>query len=271
MTRLVLLSSGGATARALSHMLVEDRIPCSILTMSPPAPSRGTRGRLRYWTAWIRTRLGAVESLRRVRQSRLEPFAARDVFIGQCNGARMVATLVGASPDWILMMGGGLLTGDVIRTARRGVLNAHPGLLPYIRGVDVIRHAVLRGVPVGVTLHYIDEGIDTGRMIRRWLVPVHEGDDWASLAARADHLATLAMRWAAHRVVEEGELPSEPQHERFDLCRRLPEAKARDADRRIAGGEAKRLYERARTIGDIPEGGELSSWHRVLGHARTER
>jgi len=256
-TRIVLLSSGGVTARALSRMLVEDGIPSSILTMSPPAPSRAKRSLLRYVVARARSRLGAVEALRRWRQSRRPPFAAPDVFIGPCNGARMVATLVATRPDWILMMGGGLLNQAVIRTARHGVLNAHPGLLPYIRGVDVIRHAVLRGVPIGVTLHFIDEGIDTGRMIRRWLVPVHDGDGWAAVAARADQLSTLAMRWAAHRVVAEGALPSQPQPERFPLCRRLPEAQAREVDRRIAGGEAKRLYEEARASGEVADGGEL--------------
>jgi len=264
-TRLVLLSSGGATARALSHLLVEDGIRSSILTMSPPAPSRATRSLFRYVVARARSRLGAVEALRRWRQSRLPPFAAPDVFIGACNSARMVATLVATRPDFILMMGGGLLSPEVIRTARHGVLNAHPGLLPYIRGVDVIRHAVLRGVPIGVTLHYIDEGIDTGRLIRRWLVPVHDGDDWAGIAARADQLSTQAMRWAAHRVVAEGALPSQPQHERFPLCRRLPEAQAREADRRIAGGEAKRLYEQARATGDVADGGELCRLGREPG------
>ena len=49
---------------------------------------------------------------------------------------------------------------------RLGVLNIHLGLLPEIRGMSSPEWSLLNRVPVGITIHYMDAGIDTGRFFR---------------------------------------------------------------------------------------------------------
>jgi len=52
-----------------------------------------------------------------------------------------------------------------------GVLNVHLGLLPQIRGMSSPEWSLLSGVPVGITFHYMDAGIDTGPILRRYEFP----------------------------------------------------------------------------------------------------
>jgi phosphoribosylglycinamide formyltransferase-1 len=65
------------------------------------------------------------------------------------------------------------------------ILNIHPALLPSFPGLHAQRQAVEYGVKVsGCTVHFVDEGMDTGPIILQSPVPVHEGDTEESLAAR---------------------------------------------------------------------------------------
>jgi phosphoribosylglycinamide formyltransferase 1 len=65
------------------------------------------------------------------------------------------------------------------------LLNVHPSLLPAFRGLAAPRQAIEAGVRAsGCTVHFVDAVVDTGRTIVQRSVPVEEGDDEASLAAR---------------------------------------------------------------------------------------
>lgn len=70
-------------------------------------------------------------------------------------------------PDLICVFGTSLIRGDLLRLGRLGILNLHGGLSPEYRGADCTFWALYNGEPdkVGCTLHYIDAGIDTGRLI----------------------------------------------------------------------------------------------------------
>jgi phosphoribosylglycinamide formyltransferase-1 len=65
------------------------------------------------------------------------------------------------------------------------VINVHPTLLPAFPGIDSVQQAVDYGVKViGVTVHFVDEGIDTGAIIAQRAIPMPEGADaTAALAA----------------------------------------------------------------------------------------
>jgi phosphoribosylglycinamide formyltransferase-1 len=73
------------------------------------------------------------------------------------------------------------------------ILNIHPSLLPAFPGRDAQRQAWEHGVKVtGCTVHFVDEGVDTGPIILQRAVAVAEEDDPESLAARIlreEHLA----------------------------------------------------------------------------------
>jgi phosphoribosylglycinamide formyltransferase-1 len=65
------------------------------------------------------------------------------------------------------------------------VLNVHPALLPSFPGLHAPRQALAAGVTItGCTVHFVDEGTDTGPIIAQACVPVLPGDDEAALTAR---------------------------------------------------------------------------------------
>jgi phosphoribosylglycinamide formyltransferase 1 len=65
------------------------------------------------------------------------------------------------------------------------VLNVHPALLPSFPGLHAQRQALVAGVKVaGCTVHFVDEGTDTGPIVSQAAVPVLDGDTEASLSAR---------------------------------------------------------------------------------------
>jgi methionyl-tRNA formyltransferase len=77
----------------------------------------------------------------------------------------------------------------VIDCFRRGILNAHIGLLPGYRGRSVMEWSLLEGRPTGVTVFFVDEGIDTGStIVLRREIPVDRFRDVASAKA---HLFSL--------------------------------------------------------------------------------
>jgi methionyl-tRNA formyltransferase len=71
-----------------------------------------------------------------------------------------------------------------IAAFRLGILNAHIGILPGYRGRSVAEWSILQGDPTGVTLFFIDRGIDTGsRIVLREFIPSGESPNVQSLKA----------------------------------------------------------------------------------------
>jgi phosphoribosylglycinamide formyltransferase-1 len=65
------------------------------------------------------------------------------------------------------------------------IMNVHPALLPAFPGLHAQRQALAAGVQVsGCTVHFVDEGTDTGPIVAQAAVPVLDGDDEAALSAR---------------------------------------------------------------------------------------
>jgi len=82
------------------------------------------------------------------------------------------------------------------------VMNVHPALLPAFPGLHAQRQALQAGVKVaGCTVHFVDEGTDTGPVIAQAAVPVLDGDDEATLSSRIlveEHrLYPQAVAWFA--------------------------------------------------------------------------
>ena len=106
----------------------------------------------------------------------------------------LVARLSRHAPDLVCLAGYmRLLTPGFIRAfgptpSTRGCprhINIHPGLLPSFPGLHAQRQALAYGARfAGCTVHFVDEGTDTGPVIVQAVVPVLEGDDEAALAAR---------------------------------------------------------------------------------------
>jgi phosphoribosylglycinamide formyltransferase-1 len=83
-----------------------------------------------------------------------------------------------------------MLTPSFVREYKGRIMNIHPALLPSfggpgMHGEHVHRAVIERGCKVsGCTVHFVEEGVDTGPIIVQRCVPVNEGDDEKTLAAR---------------------------------------------------------------------------------------
>ena len=81
--------------------------------------------------------------------------------------------------EWLVLAGYMRLVGPVLLTAYPSrIVNIHPSLLPSFPGKDAIGQAVAHGVKVtGVTVHLVDEGMDTGPILAQCAVDVVNGDE----------------------------------------------------------------------------------------------
>ena len=78
-----------------------------------------------------------------------------------------------------------ILTAPFVRAFAGRILNIHPALLPAFPGLDAQRQALEYGVRIsGATVHFVDEGVDTGPIVLQASVPVHPDDTEESLSAR---------------------------------------------------------------------------------------
>ena len=95
-----------------------------------------------------------------------------------------------------------VLSPEIIERYRNRIINIHPSLIPKYCGKGFygirVHRAVIEGgeKESGATVHYVDEGVDTGKIILQEKVPVMEGDTPEELAARV--LKT------EHRILAEG-------------------------------------------------------------------
>jgi phosphoribosylglycinamide formyltransferase-1 len=94
--------------------------------------------------------------------------------------------LRGLKVDAIVLAGYMKLVGPTLLSAFAGkIVNIHPSLLPAFPGKDAIGDALEYGVRVtGITIHYVDDGVDTGPIITQAVVPIIHGEDRESLAHR---------------------------------------------------------------------------------------
>ncbi len=89
-----------------------------------------------------------------------------------------------------------------VRKYRNRILNVHPTLLPAFPGAHPVADTLAYGVKVaGVTVHFVDEGVDSGPIIAQRAVPVLDTDDEESLHARIQveehQLYPQVIKWYA--------------------------------------------------------------------------
>ena len=81
-----------------------------------------------------------------------------------------------------------ILPPTFVQAYRGNILNIHPSLLPAFTGLQAQKQALLKGVKyTGCTVHFVDEGTDTGPIIAQAVVPVYEDDTVDTLSIRILH------------------------------------------------------------------------------------
>ncbi len=100
--------------------------------------------------------------------------------------SRIMVKLEEYNLDLILLAGFmRVLSKNIINEYRNRIINIHPALLPSFPGVHAQKQALEYGVKIsGCTVHFVDEGVDTGPIIIQRAVPVYDDDTEESLADR---------------------------------------------------------------------------------------
>ncbi len=129
-----------------------------------------------------------AEALQRAERAGVPTFTVAPMSFenrGAWNDA-LLARLQAASPDWVVSLGFMRIIGpQVLGAFPERIVNTHPSLLPAFPGAHGVRDALAYGVKVtGCTIHVVDAGVDTGRIIAQRAVPVHVDDTEASLHDR---------------------------------------------------------------------------------------
>lgn len=117
----------------------------------------------------------------------------------------LVEKLRAENISWIFLAGYMRLVGPALLDAfPNRIINIHPSLLPAFPGKDAIGDAFAAGVDMtGVTVHYIDEGIDTGPIIKQKEVPVLPNDTRETLQKRVQAVEYELYPEVIRKLVEE--------------------------------------------------------------------
>ena len=98
--------------------------------------------------------------------------------------SEIIEVVAGLKPDLVISAGFmRILPAEFVN--RFPTINSHPALLPQFPGAHAVQDALDAGVSVtGTTVHWVDDGVDTGPIITQMEVPVLPGDDVATLHER---------------------------------------------------------------------------------------
>lgn len=102
------------------------------------------------------------------------------------NSADATTALAGLSPDLLVSIAyDQILRAPTRSVARLGAINFHAGKLPYYRGRNVINWAIINGeTEIGLTAHFMDDGIDTGDILLQRTLPINWTDTYGDVLAR---------------------------------------------------------------------------------------
>jgi phosphoribosylglycinamide formyltransferase-1 len=122
----------------------------------------------------------------------------------------IIAALDGAGTDLVILAGYmSILEANLIEAYRGRIINIHPSLIPKFCGAGFygkhVHEAVLAAgeIESGATVHYVDEGVDTGPIIIQENVPIMAGDTAETLAARVLETEHKILCKAVNKVIED--------------------------------------------------------------------
>ena len=110
-----------------------------------------------------------------------------------------LSKLAAKSFDVGLHKTGNIYRQETIDCFRLGILNAHIGLLPKYRGRCVMEWSILQGDPTGISVFFVDTGIDTGR--RMVLSEEVDVSNWTSISGAKDYLFNLDAAFYRRAIV----------------------------------------------------------------------
>jgi folate-dependent phosphoribosylglycinamide formyltransferase PurN len=110
-------------------------------------------------------------------------------------------------PDLFVHAGAGIIRPPLLAISRLGMINAHMGILPFYRGMNVSEWAAFNGDPIGCSVHLIDQGIDTGDILVIRPINAADATNIAALRALVDAAQVELLGEVVRYVTATGELP----------------------------------------------------------------
>jgi len=108
-----------------------------------------------------------------------------------------------------------LLSPEFVARFRNRVINVHPALLPAFPGIDAVQQAIDHGSKItGVTVHFVDEGVDSGPIIMQRPVPIAPSRDWDE-TEKAIHATEHALLPETIRMIAAGRLRIDERNPRL--------------------------------------------------------
>jgi methionyl-tRNA formyltransferase len=124
------------------------------------------------------------------------------------NAPDAIAAITVAEPLVAVNAGAGILREAALAAPRLGTLNAHMGMLPAYRGMNVAEWAAFNDDPVGCSVFWVDRGIDTGPIIVTRPVDVDGCRSIDELRARVDARQLVELDAVLRSIVEDGQAPA---------------------------------------------------------------
>lgn len=248
---VVLTEDAGPAARAVLQLGLRGVGVTSVVVAARPTVSAAvetvaairTRSARRVFGGLLRRTAAMVDPPARfLRAEQFEGFAETVVITGPLNTPEMVRELEQARPDLLLLTATGLVTKGVLSVPAVGTLNSHPGLLPWARGNGAVEFAVRRRIPVGVSVHHVDEGADTGDIVLRHLVPVIPADTLGSIRQKADDLRWMLLADVVKSFHSGAVPPRWAQVRRYPAAKWPTSAERAEAERLVREGAAYGTY-----------------------------
>jgi methionyl-tRNA formyltransferase len=104
-----------------------------------------------------------------------------------------VGVLRRLEPGLLVLLGADIVPAAVLEIPVRGTINPHYALLPGFRGMNVTEWSVYCGAPVGVSVHLVDEGLDTGPILSQQEIALEPGETFASLRRKHQDVAARLL------------------------------------------------------------------------------
>ena len=236
--RVAVLSCDGLYQRHLIRRVSEEFTLVGVVLQVSPPDSRGRLARLAKYSRPLRLlrqliarlmlrpndRRGAALQRQLFHHNGAQPELPEGVPVlvtAAINEERTASFLRQVAADIVLVNGTQLLRQPVlalIPSLRHGLINLHTGLSPYSRGANCNLYMLMEGQPelVGVTVHHIDPGIDSGDIILSARVPMEADDDFETIDVRSFQVGIELLIEAVHRLGA-GTAPRVPQWEKGKL------------------------------------------------------
>lgn len=136
------------------------------------------------------------------------------------NNNEVIEVLNKLNPDLIVVVAyGKILPKEILELPKYGCINVHGSILPKYRGAAPIQWSIINGEKeTGITTMYMDEGMDTGDMIHKYVMPIEQEDTYGTLHDKMAILGAVSLVQTLNELVSFEKLPREKQPDEYTLA-----------------------------------------------------